>query len=94
MAVARERRSVGTRGEEFDARQRTARERAGNAGPSMTIGDREANGKFRPHGPGQEGLGEPESDLEDTDELRVQRSEEDVRREEVEIEDETERRTR
>jgi len=54
-----ERRSEGTRGEESAARQRTARERAGNAGPGMTMGDSEANGEFRPHGPGQ-GPGEPE----------------------------------
>jgi uncharacterized protein (TIGR02271 family) len=55
------------------------RERTGEAGPGMTMGDREAGGEFRPHGPGQEGPGEPESDLEDTDELRVQRTEEELR---------------
>jgi uncharacterized protein (TIGR02271 family) len=58
--------------------QHKERERTGEAGPGMTMGDRESGGEFRPHGPGQEGPGEPESDLEDTDELRVQRTEEEL----------------
>ena len=45
----------------------------------MTMGDRDRGGEFREHVPGEEGVGEREDDLNDTDELRVQRSEEEIR---------------
>ena len=51
----------------------------GTAGPSMTMGDRDRGGEFREHPPGEEGVGEWEDDLNDTDELQVQRSEEELR---------------
>ena len=53
---------------------------AGTVGIGMTMGDTES-GSFEPHGPGQEGVGvdDDKSDLEDEDELRVQRSEEELR---------------
>ena len=54
------------------------RERASSAGPGMSMGDREG-GEFVEHPPEDEGLGERESDVEDEDELRVQRSEEELR---------------
>jgi uncharacterized protein (TIGR02271 family) len=51
----------------------------GTAGPGMTMGDREG-GEFREHSPAAEGVaGEGYEDLEDEDELRVQRSEEELR---------------
>jgi uncharacterized protein (TIGR02271 family) len=51
----------------------------GTAGPGMTIGDREG-GEFHEHSPAAEGVaGEGREDLEDEDELRVQRSEEELR---------------
>jgi uncharacterized protein (TIGR02271 family) len=51
----------------------------GTAGPGMTMGDREG-GRFYEHTPGAEGVsGEGREDLEDEDELRVQRSEEELR---------------
>jgi uncharacterized protein (TIGR02271 family) len=53
-------------------------ERRGEAGPGMIMGDTES-GRFEPHDPRQEGPNEPESDLEDEDELRVQRVEEELR---------------
>ncbi len=46
--------------------------------PDVVMGDTES-GEFREHPPEQEGIREPESDLEDEDELRVQRSEEELR---------------
>ncbi len=45
----------------------------------MTMGGRDHGGAFREHAPGEEGLGEREDDLNDTYELRVQRSEEELR---------------
>jgi uncharacterized protein (TIGR02271 family) len=51
---------------------------AGTVGPGMSMGDTEA-GEFREHDRNQEGLSQPGSDLEDEDELRVQRSEEELR---------------
>lgn len=51
---------------------------ASNAGPGMAMGDREG-GEFREHPPEEEGVGERESDLEDEDELRVGRTEEELR---------------
>ena len=66
----------GVTGEE---RRDRKRESSGAAGPGMRMGDREAGGEFREHPPGEEGVGEHESDLEDEDELRVQRVEEELR---------------
>jgi stress response protein YsnF len=94
---------------------------AGTVGSGMSMGDTES-GEFREHDRNQEGLSQPGRDLEDEDELRVQRSEEevvtekravakeeirvrkdvvedtevveeDVRREEIDVEDSTERGT-
>ncbi|HEX5848477.1 MAG TPA: PRC and DUF2382 domain-containing protein [Rubrobacter sp.] len=50
---------------------------AGTVGSGMTMGDTES-GEFREHDRDQEGLSQPGSDLEDEDELRVQRSEEEL----------------
>jgi uncharacterized protein (TIGR02271 family) len=50
----------------------------GTVGPEMSMGDTES-GEFREHDRGEEGLSQPGSDLEDVDELRVQRSEEELR---------------
>ena len=50
----------------------------GTAGPGMTMGDREG-GEFYEHSPAAEGVsGEGAEDLEDEDELRVKRSEEEL----------------
>ena len=51
---------------------------AGEVGPGMRMGDTET-GEFRGHAGEQEGTRQPGSDLEDRDELRVQRSEEELR---------------
>jgi len=51
---------------------------AGTVGPGMSMGDTES-GEFREHGRDQEGVNQPGDDLEDEDELRVQRSEEELR---------------
>jgi uncharacterized protein (TIGR02271 family) len=51
---------------------------AGEVGPSMRMGDTET-GELRGHASEQEGTPQPSSDLEDRDELRVQRSEEELR---------------
>jgi uncharacterized protein (TIGR02271 family) len=51
---------------------------AGTVGSGMSMGDTET-GEFREHDLNQEGLSQPGSDLEDEDELRVQRSEEELR---------------
>src|SRR5918997_6278323 len=48
---------------------------SGRVGPGMSMGDTET-GEFHEHDRNQEGLSQPGSDLEDEDELRVQRSEE------------------
>jgi uncharacterized protein (TIGR02271 family) len=50
---------------------------AGTVGSGMSMGDTET-GEFREHDRNQEGLSQPGSDLEDEDELRVQRSEEEL----------------
>jgi uncharacterized protein (TIGR02271 family) len=50
---------------------------AGTVGSGMSMGDTET-GEFREHERNQEGLIQPGSDLEDEDELRVQRSEEEL----------------
>src|SRR5829696_1872383 len=50
----------------------------GTAGPGMIMGDTES-GTFREHPPGEEGVHDQSgSDLEDEDELRVQRTEEEL----------------
>ena len=70
----------GAYGEYYDDETRTGdRTGIGTAGPGMTMGDRDRAGEFREHPPGEEGVGEREDDLNDTDELRVQRSEEEIR---------------
>jgi uncharacterized protein (TIGR02271 family) len=51
---------------------------AGTVGSGMSMGDTET-GEFREHDRNQEGLSQPGSDLEDEDELRVQRSEDELR---------------
>jgi uncharacterized protein (TIGR02271 family) len=53
-------------------------EHPGEVGPGMMMGDTES-GEFRGHGREQEGLRQSGSDLEDEDELRVKRSEEELR---------------
>src|SRR5215203_4480333 len=50
---------------------------AGTVGSGMSMGDTET-GEFREHERNQEGLSQPGNDLEDEDELRVQRSEEEL----------------
>ena len=54
------------------------KEREGEVGPGVRMGDTET-GEFRGHGRGQEGVNQPGDDLEDEDELRVQRIEEELR---------------
>ena len=56
----------------------TDSESAGTVGSGMSMGDTES-GEFREHDRNQEGVSQPGSDLEDEDELRVQRSEEELR---------------
>src|SRR5215203_3449846 len=51
---------------------------AGTVGSGMSMGDTES-GAFREHDRDQEGLSQPGSDLEDEDELRVQRSEQELK---------------
>jgi uncharacterized protein (TIGR02271 family) len=50
----------------------------GDEHPGMAMGDTES-GEFREHDPAAEGVTEPGGDLDDEDELRVQRSEEVLR---------------
>src|ERR671919_1954806 len=54
------------------------KEREGEVGPGVRMGDTET-GEFRGHGRDQEGVNQPGDDLEDEDELRVQRAEEELR---------------
>jgi uncharacterized protein (TIGR02271 family) len=49
----------------------------GSAGPGMAMGDTES-GEFREHPPSEEGVSGEGSDLDDRDELRVQRTEEEL----------------
>ena len=53
-------------------------EASGERHPGVAMGDTES-GEFREHAPGEEGVAEPEDDLRDQDELRVQRTEEELR---------------
>jgi uncharacterized protein (TIGR02271 family) len=55
----------------------TGSESAGTVGSGMSMGDTES-GEFREHDRNQEGVSQPGSDLQDEDELRVQRSEEEL----------------
>ncbi len=48
-----------------------------SAGPGMAMGDTES-GEFREHSPAEEGISGEGSDLDDRDELRVQRTEEEL----------------
>jgi uncharacterized protein (TIGR02271 family) len=64
---------IGTERREADA----GHSGAGAVGPGMSIGDTETD-EFREYDRDQEGLSQPGSDLEDEDELRVQRSEEEL----------------
>ncbi len=48
-----------------------------SAGPGMAMGDTES-GEFREHSPAEEGVSGEGSDLDDRDELRVQRTEEEL----------------
>ena len=50
----------------------------GEEHPGVAMGDTES-GEFREHDPAEEGISEPGGDLDDEDELRVQRSEEELR---------------
>jgi uncharacterized protein (TIGR02271 family) len=50
---------------------------SGSAGPGMAMGDTES-GEFREHPPSEEGVSGEGSDLDDRDELRVQRTEEEL----------------
>src|ERR671932_1584709 len=54
------------------------KEREGEVGPGVKMGDTET-GEFRGHGRHQEGVNQPGDELEDEDELRVQRVEEELR---------------
>lgn len=56
----------------------TGSETTGTVGSGMSMGDTET-GEFREHDRSVEGVNQPGSDLEDEDELRVQRSEEELR---------------
>ena len=62
------------------AEGQTEREREGSgaAGSGIRVGDTES-GEFREHDRNVEGVSQPGSDLEDEDELRVRRSEEELR---------------
>src|SRR5215212_7500478 len=53
-------------------------EASGERHPGVAMGDTQS-GEFRGHDAGAEGVSEPEDDLEDEDELRVQRTEEELR---------------
>jgi uncharacterized protein (TIGR02271 family) len=64
---------------EYYAEETTDGAGNGTAGPGMTMGDRGEDGAFYEHSPAAEGvIGEGHEDLEDEDELRVQRSEEEL----------------
>ena len=55
-------------------------EASGERHPGVAMGDIDRErGEFREHEPAAEGITEPEDDLEDEDELRVQRTEEELR---------------
>ena len=62
----------------YDDYYAAGEERTGEVGPGLRMGDTET-GEFRGHGRHQEGVNQPGDDLEDEDELRVQRTEEELR---------------
>lgn len=64
--------------EERSGAATTGPESEGTVGSGMSMGDTET-GEFREHDREVEGLNQPGSDLEDEDELRVQRTEEELR---------------
>jgi uncharacterized protein (TIGR02271 family) len=65
--------------DEYYAEETTDGAGNGTAGPGMTMGDRDEDGEFYEHSPAAEGvIGEGHEDLEDEDELRVQRTEEEL----------------
>lgn len=64
--------------DEVEARRETGDAGDGDAGPGITMGDRDESGGFHEHPPEDEGVGERESDVEDKDELRVGRTEEEL----------------
>ena len=68
----------GDEGAEHSGAGTTGSTSAGTVGAGMSQGDTET-GEFREHDRNQEGVSQPGSDLEDRDELRVQRSEEELR---------------
>ncbi len=70
--------SDGTSSGEHSGASTTDSGSAGTVGAGMSMGDTES-GEFREHDREQEGVAQPGSDLEDRDELRVQRSEEELR---------------
>ena len=69
----------GDEGTEHSGAGTTGSTSAGTVGAGMSMGDTET-GEFREHDPNDEGVGQSHGDdLEDRDELRVQRSEEELR---------------
>jgi uncharacterized protein (TIGR02271 family) len=70
--------SYGDYYDEHSGAATTGPETAGTVGPGMSMGDTET-GEFREHDRNQEGVNQPGDDLADRDELRVQRSEEELR---------------
>jgi len=70
--------SAGGTGHPHEERPDRESEETGEVGPGMRMGDTES-GEFRGHASDAEGVRQPGSDLEDEDELRVQRSEEELR---------------
>jgi uncharacterized protein (TIGR02271 family) len=65
-------------GSEHSGAGTTGSTSAGTVGSGMSMGDTES-GEFREHDRNEEGVAQSGSDLEDEDELRVQRSEEELR---------------
>ncbi|CAN5869917.1 hypothetical protein BH18ACT11_BH18ACT11_23210 [soil metagenome] len=63
---------------DYDGSETGEHSGAGTVGAGRSMGDTET-GEFHEHNRNQEGLSQPGSDLEDEDELRVQRSEEELR---------------
>jgi uncharacterized protein (TIGR02271 family) len=76
--IAEDRGSYGDYDGEHSGAGTTGSESTGTVGSGMSMGDTES-GEFREHDRNQEGVSQPGSDLEDEDELRVQRSEEELR---------------
>lgn len=64
-------------GDHAEEERREREKKFGEVGPGMAMGDTES-GRFRGHSAEHEGVRQPGSDLEDEDELRVSRSEEEL----------------